>query len=420
MSEAEEILIKKALLFLTEDVERPARIEELAELPCYYLREISDINSGKLRAVMNINNIKELAKVDIEQEKERIKMNGWKPFEFERWVLAARVISRIANYEVTSGKKITLLGLDNAGKTAIRETILRKYKGNPSVFQKMIRKLQPTKGVERETLSILDDAIQLWDMGGQEIYRRNYLNEPERYLLDIDVIIYVIDVQDSKKHNQAIEYLRSLATTFKALNQTVYFLVCYHKFDPDLQDAQRYREWIDNSWKVISMILDDLDYPRTRYITSIYEDITIFKVFSDALMLSADFRVEKILRGILAKFADEAGLSNLILLDDNGLLLGKYIREEAVDIAFGERLYKLAIQTINSIRQINAIDQSMDTILHVKSVHYTFFANNKNFSMTKILLLNKSIYLAFMDPVKNQIEFKFTRTLIPWLSNLFI
>ncbi len=420
MNDAEEILLKKALMFLNEEVEQPTGIEDLLSLPCYYLEEISDEDSGKLKALMNINNIRELAEVDLDQQREKIIKNGWKYSEFEKWVLSARIIARIANYDVSSGKKIALLGLENAGKTAIREVILRKYKGTNSVFQKIIQKLQPTKGIERKVISVLDNDLQLWDMGGQESYRANYLREPERFLMDIDVIIYVIDIQDSKRHNQAIEYLRQLATTFRALKQTPYFLVCYHKFDPDLQDKERYREWIQNSWKVISLILDETEYPRKMHITSIYDDVTIFKLFSDALMIVADFNVEQILNKILEKKAQEEGLNNLILIDDNALKLGEYFKDTETNLKLKDRLYQFAIQTINVINQLSELNKEMKEKKYIKSVHYSFYTNNESFVINRILLFSKSIYLAYFHPKGKELDMKFTRSLMPWLSNLFI
>jgi len=418
MSELEEILLKKARTFMIEEASTIRHVEQLLTLPCYNIKEISEVDSGKIKTLLNINNIKELAEIDIDNAKGKIKEAKWDFSTFEKWVIAAKIITRISNYEVSESKKISLLGLENAGKTAMREVILRKYKGSPSLFNKILRKLQPTKGVERENISILDANLQLWDMGGQETYRENYLREPERFLLDIEVIIYVIDVQDNEKYNQTIEYLKKLAATFRALNQGPFFLICYHKYDPEFL-GEKYKEWMENSWNIIQGILDEYDFPRKRFTTSIFDDITIFNVFSEALKIVSDYNVGKIINKILEKHAQEAGLQNLILISENGMELGEYIKGGADNSEELEQLYQFAVHTLNSINQLGEIDKLMRNKKYIKSILYTFYADNANFLMNRVLLFDRSIYVATMDPKKKELDIGFTRGLLPWLTNLF-
>ena len=172
MNETEDFLLKRALTFIKAEIEQPQSLDELLSLPCNVLNEVSEQDSQKLKA-LNVNSIKELAEFDLDRQKHAIKQSKLSISIFERWMLAARIISRISNYEIKGTKKIALLGLANAGKTAIRQVILQKLNMNTSVFDKIIRKLQPTKGVEREKISVADADLQLWDMGGQETYREN-------------------------------------------------------------------------------------------------------------------------------------------------------------------------------------------------------------------------------------------------------
>lgn len=153
MNEAEDFLLKRALTFIKAEIAQPKSLNELLSLPCNVLNEVSEQDSQKLKAI-NVNNIKELAEFDLNTQKHVIKQSKLSISNFERWMLAARIISRISNYEIKGTKKIALLGLANAGKTAIREVIFRKLNTNTSVFDKIIRKLQPTKGVEREKIPI--------------------------------------------------------------------------------------------------------------------------------------------------------------------------------------------------------------------------------------------------------------------------
>jgi len=418
MNKAEDILFKRAFTFLKEEIERPQSLEQLLSLPCDVLNEISEQDNQKLKT-LNINNIKELAEFDLDAQKDAIRQEKLSFSTFERWMLAARIISRISNYEIKETKKIALLGLANAGKTAIRQVILRKLNLNTSAFDQLIRKLQPTKGVEREKISIADADLQLWDMGGQETYRENYLKEPERFLLDIDVIIYVIDVQDSKRHNDAIEYLRRLAATFRTLNQNPYFLICYHKFDPEIQQNQKYQEWIQNSWEVISGFLEEYGYPRKFFTTSIFQDFSIFNIFSEALKIVADYSIEMVLNKLIAKYAQETDLHNLLLLDSNGMKLGEFIDDEEENPNLLTQLYQISIPILQSISQINLLNESIENKRFIKSILYSFFPGNMNLIITRILLLNKSVYLITSHPEKTELDTQFTLALMPWLFNLF-
>ena len=50
----------------------------------------------------------------------------------------------------------------------------------------------------------------IWDFGGQEGYRKEYLDNFEKYLTGANKIIYVIDVQDSTRYDLALEYMENV------------------------------------------------------------------------------------------------------------------------------------------------------------------------------------------------------------------
>ena len=54
--------------------------------------------------------------------------------------------------------------------------------------------MYPTKNIERTTL--VEKNVVVWDFGGQETYRNEYLADPESYLSSISYAFYVVDVQD--------------------------------------------------------------------------------------------------------------------------------------------------------------------------------------------------------------------------------
>ena len=86
--------------------------------------------------------------------------------------------------------KIVVMGMENAGKTTVVDILTKATGDAPSYPPDMY----PTKSVERRTLSKKNATI--WDFGGQELYRNEYLANPESYFHEITSFYYVIDVQD--------------------------------------------------------------------------------------------------------------------------------------------------------------------------------------------------------------------------------
>ncbi|TFF93428.1 MAG: hypothetical protein EU544_05890, partial [Promethearchaeota archaeon] len=77
-------------------------------------------------------------------------------------------------------QKIVVVGLDNAGKTAI----LSKFGGRLGITD--LAKLKPTKGIDRKTLETEELDLIIWDFGGQEQYRENYLKNAEKFFFQSD------------------------------------------------------------------------------------------------------------------------------------------------------------------------------------------------------------------------------------------
>ena len=414
----EETLIKRAQTLLDDGVEISDSIEKLASLPCHSLKGVTKEIGAQLKAKMDVSSIEGLAQVDLDQQEETIAQSGWDLIDFEKWVLAARILLKISSQKIENVKKILLLGLDNAGKSAIRETIIRKYESDPTILYECIKELKPTRGVERESIFIAGNELQLWDMGGQKQYRASYLKEPERFLFNIPVIIYIIDVQENKRFDETIEYLERLATTFRSLNENPTFIVCFHKLDPNIEQEEKLRDWMADLWKKSSNILEKNHFVHKKFETSIYDDFTLFHFFSEALKLVIDFDIKKLLTKMLGDSAQAVGLDNLVLLSENGLKIGEYVENEKLALDLYEQLYPISIQTIISFKRLN---KSLKNKKPLKSLYYSFYTlDGLNFLMTRVLLLNQSVYIVSMHPTMKELDEKFVLTLMPWLSNIFM
>ena len=93
--------------------------------------------------------------------------------------------------------------------------------------------LKPTKGVERQEVDLQGQPMRLFDLGGQQKYRKRYLDAPERYLEGTDLVIYVIDSKDEKRFPEALQYFEDLAKEFRKLDVNPSFALFFHKVDEE-------------------------------------------------------------------------------------------------------------------------------------------------------------------------------------------
>ncbi len=128
------------------------------------------------------------------------------------------------------GQKVLVAGLDNAGKTAT----LSKFGGRLGISDMI--STRPTKGVVRMKFGSSHLNLYIWDLGGQEEYRERYLNNPEQYFLQLDLLIYIIDVQDPDRFDDALEYFEKIIDSLIILEENPYILIFINKYDPDLKN----------------------------------------------------------------------------------------------------------------------------------------------------------------------------------------
>ncbi len=128
--------------------------------------------------------------------------------------------------------KVLIMGLDNSGKTSILLNYFKKELNLMSFF-----KLRPTKGMEITELE--DEAknmsMVLWDFGGQEEYRNGYLKKLDGYLPATSEIIFVVDIQDKNRYDEAAKYFASIMNEVKMQKIKLTISLYFHKFDPNLE-----------------------------------------------------------------------------------------------------------------------------------------------------------------------------------------
>ena len=211
--------------------------------------------------------------------------------------------------------KIIVSGLDNAGKTSILTALDRKYD-----FQKDIVQLKPTIRVEYHKMNFLKNNTIFWDMGGQEAYREIYKQYEDVYFDATDLLIYVIDIQDSERFKNSLEYLDAILQFFTKNDMYIPIIITFHKFDPDLrydekilENGEKLREEISGKYQSFNILFQQ---------TSIYDIISIVQLVSYGLSVfdKKFFELTELLEKYLNLFKSQA----LIVFDRNGIIVSEF------------------------------------------------------------------------------------------------
>ncbi|MHA1649660.1 MAG: ADP-ribosylation factor-like protein, partial [Candidatus Helarchaeota archaeon] len=219
-------------------------LKEIPNLPIHDLRDVS-VQEGKiLEKFLKVKTIKDLAKVtykDLIKYSAKIRENGVSQDKLELLITTARYIVEAVNYEPTEERKIVLAGLDNAGKTAILK-IIKKEMGISTIGS-----MKPTKGASRDELILEDQKMHIIELGGQEEFRKFYIENPNRYFLDTDIIVYLIDMQDDARYTQSLDYLKQILQVLRHLQEPIPggFIILLNKCDPDFLELPIFREKIE-------------------------------------------------------------------------------------------------------------------------------------------------------------------------------
>jgi len=202
--------------------------------------------------------------------------------------------------------------------TSVLTALNKKYD-----FQKEIMSLTPTIRVEYQATEFLKNRIIFWDMGGQEKYRKLYQEKQELYFADTDLLIYIIDIQDTKRIETSLTYLDAIIQNFKKNKMDVPLIISFHKFDPEFNRNERMIEEVETLREHLLK-----KYPSFKILfqlTSIYDIISIIQLISYGLSVFDEkfFNLSELLEKYLIQFESES----LILFDKNGIILSEYYKD---------------------------------------------------------------------------------------------
>ncbi|MFX1497615.1 MAG: ADP-ribosylation factor-like protein [Promethearchaeota archaeon] len=183
-------------------------------------------------------------------------------------------MSNINNKDKSEGyNKVVVMGLDNSGKTSIVLSVT----GKVNLLNYL--SLDPTLGHNIINFNSINSKFNIWDLGGQESFRDEYLDNFAEYITGASKLIFVIDIQDVLRYDLALKYFESTLKRIEEMNLNLDLTLFLHKYDPDLKEL---RPEITEK-----MILDLIEELKNVIPNDFYYEIyktTIYTVFDKILV----------------------------------------------------------------------------------------------------------------------------------------
>jgi small GTP-binding protein len=315
-------------------------INDVITLPISSFKFLADSDQEIIEDLLGISKINDIIKLDRQNPFKKLGKSKQKKAQLseilhkepnleeriKQAITIGLIIQKIKQESTMTSKKdqkIIVVGLNNAGKTAI----LSKFGGGLGI--KDLALLKPTRGVNRQEIKTKDLNLHIWDFGGQKDHRAEYLQEPENYFYGIDLIIYVIDIQDPQRYEESIEYFEKILNAIIKLEENPHILIFIHKFDPDMRDNDEIILNIELIKNLIKDLFKDKNLNYDIYITSIYSMISnepqfskyIKEVMSDSAHLTDPTQIKITELGSMV----EKALNAVIQLSSTMLTLEKRI-----------------------------------------------------------------------------------------------
>lgn len=233
MSESAKTIVKYFCdRFLNIDY-YPTSLSSILDLSIETLKNIKTEDIEKFKKI-DVSTIRELSSLNVADYENRAKKVFLEKSTFNAALVAAYLIANAWNKRNIYLKKIkmktVIAGLDYAGKTSLLNRMMNDYNYNDMI------NLEPTVGANVEEYQSEKLDLVLWDLGGQKDHIEEYLESPERFFINVDVLIFVFDSQDDLRYEDAVNYLNGILEILGFLNENPYFVLLLNKVDSDVVD----------------------------------------------------------------------------------------------------------------------------------------------------------------------------------------
>ncbi len=268
--------------------------------------------------------------------------------------------------------KIPIFGIQNAGKTSLIRTLQREFNA--------ITKLKPTKGIERQTLNLLEKKILIWDLGGQEKYRDSYLEKKAEVVFsDIDQALYVIDIQDQESFEKSINYFTEVRNKISDYSPDTKISILIHKFDPGMEQDADNMKMLD----VLKQKFIEIAAPLkiNLYHTTIFNPISIIHAFSRPILGNSTLydNLGILFDDFCNKNQSTQILDFIIIFSDELIEVASYFKPNIEQIKLRDVAHSLFQKFTKKTMALKEITFQTDyTIVEMRQ----FNSNNKRFYFT--------------------------------------
>lgn len=297
--------------------------------------------------------------------------------------------------------KTTFLGLDNSGKTSIIRLLEEKLDYNTP--------LRPTSRIDVSTqhISLLGVLVKHWDFGGQKSFRKTYLKESQKVFAGSKLVLFIIDIQDQDRYQEALNYLEEIYNAIKLAHEDPHVFVLFHKYDPYLDNRHFY---VKKSEELEDRVKEILPTKKLSFHkTSIYNKMSIIKTFSYISQFYSEIpqKIQEIIKDYCADTFSEGA----ILFDKRNYVLdfsdkAKSHTNKVLELIAGiyidaiERLEGYSLETLEILSTLQFIDSAEDDRINI---YFQRIELKQNLYLVSISANPKTKYLAY-DKMKEFTE----------------
>ncbi|MHA1683602.1 MAG: ADP-ribosylation factor-like protein [Promethearchaeota archaeon] len=251
-------------------------------------------------------------------------------------------------------KKILIVGLDNAGKSTILDLIQNKMVDLISI--------QPTRGLSRSEVEIFGQHIMIHDLGGQKVYRNQYLAQ-SKYFEATDAYVFVVDMQDKERYGLALEYFKKSLKLMRSLDFSPKTFIFFHKHDKQFLDE--YNEKTRVKEECDSLQAKFLHVAEKSHValdgifkTSVYNEWSCYSAFYE-IWTSINPPLSNVQDYLSLIFHEIPKLQIALLLDEKADLMAKKLspdhegreKDTNTNLPNHERIVEIAGKSINLMNE---------------------------------------------------------------------